>query len=189
MTTHYIDILLRPDPEFSSAQLMNALYAKLHRALAALQATGVGVSFPGHRQTGAVSLGTQLRLHGAAPALEQLQSLAWLAGMRDHVILGSLEAIPPTAQFRTVQRVQAKSNPERLRRRQMKRHGLTAEQALEKIPEASRELLSLPYLDLHSMSTHQRYRLFIRHGNLQDQVAAGRFNTFGLSPTTTIPWF
>ena len=33
MTTHYIDITLLPDPEFSHAHLLGALVAKLHRAL------------------------------------------------------------------------------------------------------------------------------------------------------------
>ncbi len=33
MTTHYINITLLPDPEFSHAHLLGALVAKLHRAL------------------------------------------------------------------------------------------------------------------------------------------------------------
>ncbi len=32
---HYLDLHLLPDPEFSAAQLMSALFAKLHRALVA----------------------------------------------------------------------------------------------------------------------------------------------------------
>ena len=33
MTTHYIDITLLPDPEFSHAHLLGALLSKLHRVL------------------------------------------------------------------------------------------------------------------------------------------------------------
>jgi CRISPR-associated endonuclease Csy4 len=33
MNGHYLDIQVQPDPEFPAAHLMNALFAKLHRAL------------------------------------------------------------------------------------------------------------------------------------------------------------
>ena len=49
MTTHYIDITLLPDPEFSHAHLLGALVAKLHRALVQLQSASIGVSFPQYR--------------------------------------------------------------------------------------------------------------------------------------------
>jgi len=45
MTTHYIDITLLPDPEFSHAHLLAALVAKLHRVLVQGQTTDIGVSY------------------------------------------------------------------------------------------------------------------------------------------------
>lgn len=48
MTTHYIDITILPDPEFSHTHLMGALLSKLHRALVQLQSSSIGVSFPQH---------------------------------------------------------------------------------------------------------------------------------------------
>lgn len=69
---HYVDIDLHPDPEFPVYQLMNALYAKLHRALVAMNSTQIGVSFPGV-QTQPSGLGTRLRLHGSSASLEVLQ--------------------------------------------------------------------------------------------------------------------
>jgi len=47
MTTHYINITLLPDPEFSHAHLLGALVAKLHRALVQGQTTDIGVSYQG----------------------------------------------------------------------------------------------------------------------------------------------
>ena len=44
----YIDIRVRPDPEFSMPMLMNALVSKLHRALVAINADDIGISFPGY---------------------------------------------------------------------------------------------------------------------------------------------
>ena len=186
--SHYLDITLRPDPEFSPAHLLNALYAKLHRALVRMGTGDIGVSFPQLAPQGQ-HLGRVLRLHGSLDALQRLQALPWLQGMYDHVQSGEAVPVPLHAQHRSVSRVQAKSSPERLRRRQMKRKGLTEAQALEQVPDSARETLSLPYLDLHSSSTGQRFRLFVRHGPLQAHAIDGLFNAYGFSPSTTVPWF
>ena len=84
MTTHFIDITLLPDPEFSQAQLFGALVAKLHRALVQLRTDDIGISFPGYSLRPR-SLGRVLRVHGGEPALLGLMKHAWLQGMRDHV--------------------------------------------------------------------------------------------------------
>lgn len=186
--SHYIDITLRPDPEFSPAHLLNALYAKLHRALVHLGTGDVGVSFPQLALQGQ-HLGRVLRLHGSLEALQRLQALRWLQGIHDHVHLGETAPVPLQAQHRSVNRVQAKSSPERLRRRQMKRKGLTEAQALAQVPDSARETLSLPYLDVQSSSTSQRFRLFVRHGPVQAHPMDGLFSAYGFSPVTTVPWF
>jgi CRISPR-associated endonuclease Csy4 len=204
---HYLDFRLRPDPEFPAAHLMSALFTKLHHALVALPDLNIGVSFPDvdeHRP----SLGERLRLHGSLGALEGLMQQSWLQGMRDHLNLGEISPAPANAQYRQVSRVQAKSNPERLRRRQMRRHpGLSEtevrEVALQHLRERHKELseaeannridhgqqLTLPFIPLHSQSTGQPFRLFIRHGPLQSEPQSGNFNRYGLSNSPTIPWF
>ena len=72
---HHIDIDVRPDPEFPAHQLMNALYAKLHRALVAENSTRIGVSFPCFSLK-TPHLGTRLRLHGDVAALSALMASA-----------------------------------------------------------------------------------------------------------------
>ncbi|MCJ0761816.1 type I-F CRISPR-associated endoribonuclease Cas6/Csy4 [Variovorax terrae] len=186
--SHYLDITLRPDPEFSPAHLLNALYAKLHRALVHLGTGDIGVSFPQLPPQGQ-HLGRVLRLHGSPEALQRLQALPWLQGMHDHLQWSEATPVPPHAQHRSVSRVQAKSSPDRLRRRQMKRKGLTEAQALAQVPDSARETLTLPYLDVHSSSTRQRFRLFVRHGPLQAHAVDGLFSAYGFSPNATVPWF
>ena len=186
--SHYLDITLRPDPEIGPAHLLNALYAKLHRALAHMGTGDVGVSFPQLAPQGQ-HLGQVLRLHGSPEALQSLQALPWLQGMSDHVQVGEVAPVPLHAQHRSVNRVQAKSSPERLRRRQIKRKGLTEAQALAQVPDSARETLALPYLDVHSSSTDQRFRLFVRHGAMQAVPIGGIFSAYGFSPQTTVPWF
>lgn len=185
---HYLDLMLRPDPEIAANVLLGALYSKLHRALAYLQRDDIGVSFPSvdNARNG---LGTTLRIHGTTHAVHALQATAWLNTMRDHVANSDLQAVPESCRYRGVRRVQAKSNPERLRRRLMKRHGIDAAAAAERIPDTARETLDLPFIRLASASTGQPFLIFIDHGPLQDKATPGRFNSYGLGQGATIPWF
>ena len=109
--------------------------------------------------------------------------------MRDHVNVGALAHVPAGATHRTLRRVQAKSNPERLRRRLMKRHGLDETQARERIPDNAAKTLNLPFLQLRSCSTGQTFRLFLSLGPEQPAPASGEFNAYGLSQNATGPWF
>ncbi|MBN9133497.1 MAG: type I-F CRISPR-associated endoribonuclease Cas6/Csy4 [Nitrosospira multiformis] len=185
---HHIDIDVLPDPEFSAHQLMNALYAKLHRALAAENSTRIGVSFPGFSLK-APHLGTRLRLHGDIAALSALMASGWATTMRDHVTLTPPTQVPETTKYRIVRRIQVKSSPERLRRRLMHRHDLDAYEAHQRIPDSVARLVKLPYVQLRSASTGQSFRLFIDHEKPQSHAIAGDFNTYGLSQTATVPWF
>ena len=191
MTTHYIDITLLPDPEFSTAHLLGALVAKLHRALVQGQHNALGVSYPQHisqpltRRT----LGAVLRLHGTETALQALMAQAWLQGMRDHTQIAPLCPVPATAQHRTVRRRQFKTSAERLRRRRMQRKGETAEQAAASIPDTVERRPNLPFVALRSSSTGQPFYLCVEHGPLFEQPVHGVFSAYGLSPEATVPWF
>lgn len=183
----YIDIRILPDPEFASNQLMNALFAKLHRCLVRLGAADIGVSFPGldpkQRQ-----LGPLLRLHGAEDAFARLLGEEWLTGMRDHVRISGVQAVPDHVGHQRVRRVQVKSNPERVRRRQIRRHQWTEEEAKRRIPDSVGRTLSMPFLTLESGSTGHRFRLFIDQTET-DCPIPGLFNAYGLSGSATVPRF
>lgn len=188
MLTHYLDIHLRPDPEFPVSHLMAALYAKLHRALVQLDSEDLAVGFPAY-STQPLGLGQTLRIMGTAERIAQLMQLPWLSGMGDHVQISAVALVPAQAQHRHLARAQAKSSPERLRRRQMRRHGLTEQQARERIPDSAAETLRLPFLPVRSASTGQSFLLFLRLGTPVPDAQAGRFNSYGLSATATTPWF
>ena len=131
---YYLDIQLHPDPEFSQPQLMSALFSKLHRALVNLKSQDLGVSFPKVRPT-QPSLGDRLRVHGTALALQNLMSMAWLNGIRDHIKVTEISPVPEETMFLVVRRVQTKSSPERLRRRQMRRKQMNEEEAILQVPD------------------------------------------------------
>lgn len=184
----YLELTLLPDPDFSQAMLMSALLAKLHRALHNLQRNDIGISFPDHGSK-PYNLGGRLRVHGCKTALEQLQALNWLTGMRDHTQASGLESVPADARHRCVSRVQVDSNPERLRRRLVKRHGISEEEALQRIPDSKRKLSDLPFAQLRSHTTGQLFKLFVRHGPIVDEAQGGGFGSYGLSSNATVPWF
>jgi CRISPR-associated endonuclease Csy4 len=184
---HYIDIRLRPDPEFVETQLMNALFSKLHRAFVLLKNEEIGISFPDFAPKR--PLGQRLRLHGSYDSLERLRSLNWLVGMHDHVTVTDTLETPTLSQYRTVRRVQVDSNPERLRRRYLKRHPEKTEAEVTELYHEYEKRTDLPFVSVRSQSTGQPFRLFINHGELLDSTQAGNFNCYGLSPTATIPWF
>ncbi|MBO9677127.1 MAG: type I-F CRISPR-associated endoribonuclease Cas6/Csy4 [Acidovorax sp.] len=189
MTTHYIDITLLPDPEFSHAHLQGALVAKLHRALVQLRSDNIGISFPQYSLRPR-TLGTTLRLHGGEAALQCLMDLPWLQGMRDHVqCTPQPTLVPEGAVPCLVQRRQFKTNPDRLRRRRMRRKGETAEQAAAAIPDSAEHTPDLPYVQLHSASTGQSFCLFISQKVVQAAEARKGFNTYGMSLGAVVPLF
>ncbi|GAB7537290.1 type I-F CRISPR-associated endoribonuclease Cas6/Csy4 [Burkholderia sp. 3C] len=191
MTTHFIDIALLDDPEFSQVHLFGALMAKLHRVLVQLRRDDVGISFPGYRLRPR-SIGRVLRLHGSDEGLRALMALPWLQGMRDHVSVTDLAAVPADARHCVVRRRQFKTNVERLRRRRMMRKGETAEQAAAHIPESVERQPDLPYVQLRSASTGQGFCLFVEQGEGGALAVAGGFNSYGLSrgdQGATVPWF
>ncbi len=185
---HYVDITLLPDPEFPATILMNALFAKLHRGLTDWGGRNIGVSFP-EVAPGKRTLGARLRLHGSNGALQQLIGNGWTNGMRDHITIGKIASVPGGASHRVVRRVQAKSNPERLRRRLMARKAIGPEAARIAIPDSAAEMLTLPYVELTSRTTGQHFRLFIEHLPPQAEPTLGEFGAYGLSGDATVPWF
>ena len=185
---HYIELRLRPDPEVAPTHLLAALYTRLHRALAAQGSTGIAVTFPDYSDE-RHTLGERLRLHGSEADLQPWATGQWLGSVRDHVSATPLLPLPADARHRTLRRVQVKSSPERLRRRLMKRHQLSEDQARERIPDTVARTTPLPYVQLVSTSTAQQFRLFLALGAEQEPVPTGGFNAYGLSTTATIPWF
>lgn len=185
---YYCDIHLRPDPDFVSAILLNALFSKLHRFLTEHPALSIGVSFPGY-SIKSLTLGSQMRLHGNKADISALQNATWLTGMQDHVDCTAVTPVPASSQHMQVRRVQAKSSPERLARRYAKRHKVSETDALRIYQAVRPEKLRLPFLTLNSDSTGQRFILFIEQSAPQPDAVSGSFNRYGLSQTATVPWF
>jgi len=185
---YFCDVTLKPDPDFVPAVLLNALFSKLHRALALQPNLSVGVSFPQYSLK-PMTLGSKLRLHGTRSDLDSLFQQDWLTGMKDYIDCSEVAAIPQQHQHIRVRRVQAKSNPERLARRYAKRHGIDLDDARQKYQRMKPVKLHFPFLSLNSQSTGQRFTLFINQENILQYALPGEFNRYGLSQDATVPWF
>lgn len=185
---HYVDVRALPHPEISPAHILNVIANRLHSALVAMRASDVGVSFPGFR-LGPVSLGNTLRLHGRRERLAELLAVGFLHSLKDYVRVTDIGPVPERTVHRVVRRVQVDSSVQRLRKRQVRRHGWTEEEARRRIPDSVERRLQLPYLRMRSGSTGQPFRLFIEHQECRPTPVDGVFNTYGLSNTATIPWF
>ncbi|WP_168015100.1 type I-F CRISPR-associated endoribonuclease Cas6/Csy4 [Halomonas salinarum] len=187
---HYIDLRLRPDPDFLPPMLMGALYGRLHRALFDLDANDIGVSFPDHK-TGvrARTPGDRLRLHGKHQSLTQFIAQPWLAGMRELVETGEILPVPDNALHCVVRRRQFKTGNDSQVKRYARRHAIDLEEAQARFARTNEPRIPLPFVSLSSRSSKQRFALFIEHGEPQPTPISGHFNHYGLSTEATVPWF
>lgn len=182
---HYVDIVVRPDPEFSTGTLMSTIFSKLHLALVRVGQGEVGVSFPNIQLT----LGDCLRLHGSKPALGRLMDDSWFRGLQGYAQHTSIQAAPAVNRYCVVRRVHVKSSHERLLRRSVRKGWISEEEAEAQLLTTKNERSKLPYILLRSSSTGEHYRIFIQQKlGLETQVM-GNFNAFGLSESATVPYF
>jgi CRISPR-associated endonuclease Csy4 len=186
--SHYVDIQLMRHVDIAQHQMMDALFGKLHQIFVRTQNQTVGISFPLADEK-AHTLGMVLRLHGPAKELQLIITADSIKAMLSYVSIGTVTEVPKSAGFRNINRVQVKSSPERLRRRAMRRHNLTPEQAIQRIPDTAIKTTNKPFINVSSSSTKQGFRLFISQGPIQTRPTQGGFNAYGLSKDATIPWF
>lgn len=180
----YIDIHLKPDAEMREAELSSKVFTKFHKALVALNSNTIGISFPQMN----VKLGRLFRVHGEASVLHDLQELDWLGPLSGYCLVSAVLVVPEYIQYRAVS--VKRSN---LSRAKLKR--LIARGSIDKEGEKRYKVKMLsqgfdnPYLDLFSGSTGQVHRKFFDFGELQPKPTSGKFDSYGLSITATVPWF
>ena len=180
----HIDIQIKPDAEMRENVLLNKVYSKLHKALFALKATDIAISFPKYK----VLLGNVIRLHGTESRLLELQNTDWLGGLVGYCQIGTIQAVPDNVAYRTISRTQSNMTEAKLRRLIKRESILTKDIKAYKAKMCSLGIDN-PYFELQSTSNGQKYRRYIQFGELQKEATTGEFDYFGLSKTTTVPWF
>ena len=108
----YIDIRLIPNTTYVPVELLSVVFSKLHLRLVDIKCNRIGISFP---EFSNVNLRTLLRIHGCESDLVELMKVKWWRAASSYLAISEIEMVPPSCSFRTVSRIQSKSNPERLR--------------------------------------------------------------------------
>lgn len=182
---NYIEIRLLPDGEdFTASELLSEVWGKLHRALVDSRAQ-VGVSFP---ENTAINLGYVMRLHGDSDALAELSATKWINGLLGYVKVSDVLTAPENAKYTVVSRARFKNNAGRLRRRAEKRGNLSAEE-LDRLFDVNNEQQpDVPAVEIFSSSTQLHIVMFVRH-RVVEEPQPGKFNTYGLSASATVPYF
>ncbi|WP_417737412.1 type I-F CRISPR-associated endoribonuclease Cas6/Csy4 [Rosistilla oblonga] len=208
---YYQEVTCLPDHEISVGFVMGKVMEAVHLALVNVAAGSpdcpIGISFPEYRDPRdrnerplpdrrelqpphALPIGSKLRLFSRQQDdLNRLGLTENLARLSDYVHLTSAKLLQRKIdRFAAYQRVQPKSSKERLIRRQMKRKGISEAEARAQYASFEPHHSKLPYLNLRSHSTGERFRLYVQ----RQVVELGEpwlFSTYGLSASAGVPEF
>lgn len=191
---YYIDITLVPNSEENLAFIWSKLYAQMHLALVEMKNNNdvaIGFSFP-YYNTHVFPLGDTLRIFAETKiVLENLDLDKWLNRLDGYIHRGVIKEVPSdTKEFVSFGRKQFKTNKETLARRQAKRKGISYQEALQNYQnfDEDKNKTKLPYINVKSLSTGKEMKLFINKSDIKERED-GLFSTYGLSNTSTVPWF
>ena len=184
---HYVEIKVQASGEVAPQHLMNRTFEEAHWALVKISDGDMGVSFP---DAGSNGLGTTLRVFGTHEQLERFRNYRWPRGLLQSLRFTETLGVPQNCKYLRVKRKQLKTNVERLRRRAVKRHNITYEEACSRYPKSVEARTVLPFALVKSRSSAQRFRVFISQEDQGLSAAGGRFSKYGLSQdAATVPHF
>ena len=186
---YYIDIKLIPNKEIRENVLLNQVYTEFHKRLYDMNAIDIAVSFPNYK----LNLGSIFRIHGAKEALLKLNEKDWLSTFKPFYNISDIKIIPDTVQHRTISRIQQAMSQSKLRRLIKRaedwKGGINQGDIKKYKIQILQGGLENPFVELVSGSNGERHRRFIAFSELQESEIIGEFDTFGLSKTSTVPWF
>jgi len=189
---YFIDIKLLSDTDISLGFIWQKVYALMHLALVEHKNSeglcNIGFAFPHYKEI--FPLGDTLRLFASKQKeLELLKIDEELKHYSDYVKISEIKEVPTDIKgYVTFSRKQFKSNPIRLARRYAKRHNITLEESLNIYSNMDVKETKLPFVMMKSNSSDQQMKLFIEK-NIRDEEEKGLFNAYGLSKTSTVPYF
>ncbi|MEQ1104473.1 type I-F CRISPR-associated endoribonuclease Cas6/Csy4 [Acinetobacter ursingii] len=196
--TYYIELTLIDNPDFSSFELWSKVYTQLHIAFAE-QADeqgkiAYGVSFPKYRliqQKKLGYLGDKIRIFAdSVEALEQLNLTHWFARLQDYVHVLSARKVPEDKinGYAAYFKVNPKLTIEQRIVHQAERRGISIEEAQEHFKALDLTETFEPYINMKSQTNDMNFRLIIGKKRV-DEANIGKFGSYGLSRTSTVPEF
>ena len=197
---YYIELTLMDNPDFNLYTLWSKLYTQLHLAFVeqkdSQEKIAYGVSFPRYRlnqDKGIGFLGDKLRIFAnAAQELEQLNLREWLERkqLNDYVHITSPREVPQgkITAYAIYSRVVPKDSVEKRILHQAQRRNISITEASTHFKDHVYTPLIEPFISLKSLSGQHIFKLHIKK-TLTDEASMGKFGTYGLSKTVTVPEF
>ena len=191
----YREIILRPQPEISLGFLWAKLYQQIHIGLVEMQDSNgivpLGIGLPEYLSEYG-PLGRKLRIFSLSKeTISELDLEARLRRLADYVHLTDICDVPEKPKsFCRYKRQQPKTNIDRFARRRAKKRGISIEEALSELEQKGfkDKLVETPYINMQSISSDKRFRLFILKEICNTPAYEG-FSTYGLSSISTVPEF
>ena len=189
----YLDITVLHSHEINQYFILQKVFQQLHLGFVEMQDdkgnVPIGISFPAYHAKG---LGSKLRLLAVDDSvLEKFNAKQRLAKFSDYVHITGVRAVPERASsYAIYQRQQPRSASQfrRLVKRMSEREGVSIEEAEARITNFKQQQMRLPYINIYSVSSRQRFKLFIAKKATETSVYNG-FSSYGLSNTSTVPEF
>lgn len=189
----YEDLILKSVQEISVTFLMEKVMSALHMICVESEHTygfvNFGVGFPQYNME-KKSLGHIIRLFATKDdILQKLSSDTRLVRLDDYVQKGEISPIPTLDGYVQYRRVQFKENKDRLVRRYAKRHQTNLKLTESRYSEYKRCSSTLPYITMDSLSSRQRFKLYIKELTLRENSSPLVFNSYGLTKSGALPHF
>ena len=200
--TYYIELECQAEPNISAGFLMGRLMHSLHIGLVNTTPPGercpIGVTFPEYRlpekssasfNAASPPIGSRLRLFAQDEAT--LDGFPWrrvLRGLDDYVYRTTVRETGSNSQYAAFARRQHNRSIGRLVRRAMKRKGLSESEAMALYADHEPGECRLPYVDMRSESSGERFRLFVERLEVPPSHKWG-FSSYGLSRSVPLPAF
>lgn len=194
---YYLELTIIGNPELTPYQIWSKLYTQLHLAFVeqkdAQDKTVYGVSFPQYRTLAdkkIAYLGYKLRVFAPTEqALSALNLEKWLERLVDYIHISSIRSVPNDIKgYANYYRATPKMILDERITHQAKRHGVPYHKAAERFEGYKEQSLVYPHIQLTSQTNHQSYPLYIGK-QTAEILTDGRFGTYGLSRTSSVPEF
>lgn len=193
----YQEITLIPQADISPYTVWSTLYTQLHLAFVEQKdeqdKVGYGVSFPQYRTLAdkkIAYLGYKLRVF--APTEQALSALnldKWIERLVDYIHISSIRSVPDDIKgYANYYRAIPKMTLDERITHQAKRHGVSYDKVAKHFENYEEQSFAHPYVQLISQTNRQSYPLYIGK-QTAEVLTDGRFGTYGLSRTSSVPEF
>ncbi|WP_151816257.1 type I-F CRISPR-associated endoribonuclease Cas6/Csy4 [Acinetobacter soli] len=195
---YYLEITLLEQEEVPLHLIWSKVYTQLHLAFVEQkdveQKIIYGVSFPKYRliqQKKLGYLGDKIRIFAdSVEALEQLNLNHWLERLQDYVHVLSARKVPEDKinGYATYFKVNPKLTIEQRILHQAERRGISIAEAQKHYTALDLSETFEPYINMKSQTNDMNFRLIIGK-KCADEANIGKFGSYGLSRTSTVPEF